>query len=193
MYMEDVIVEYPIEWSKLENENKNNQCPNVSGFYDVDAEIPKAQILSCYRLDFQLLSKKMPEFEDYYRTGHSKRWTWQSRCEVVLSGTVAELQQPNHDQLSIKMWERNSPKGTQTLSIKNGDFHCENGNLILKKRFNVDTIVLANHSSSETRKFSKSQNGWLIMESETKRISQNLLFADKWKVISWYRWKPVNQ
>ena len=185
------IREYPKEWAKLKNKTTTEHCPNISGYYNYLGKTPRGQTstLQCTYLSVQLLSPHVPERTKTSVVPHCK--------EVISGGNIVELRQPEKNKLKIYIWakiknnENMDQIAEQTLSMEDGDFTCEDGFLILKKRTQAFFIILGSNSGSEIRSFNNSKGGWLVMKSDFQTIGHVTIFGYKSKEVYWVKWEKI--
>lgn len=184
------ITEYPVDWRQLDHESLIGQCPNLNGTYkengDVDNE--SVGISSCPILSYALLSKLMPE-----------SFRQSAECMRFANRHKVELLQSQEEELRVKIWgysdetKRVGVLHDETYRMEDGDFTCEDGFLVLKKRTTANIYVVGNLLGSEVRSFSRNQDGWLFMKNDTKIAMHYFFIGGKSHNVGWVRWKSVAQ
>ena len=182
------IYDYPAEWEQLNNENLIGRCPNLSGTYkeqgDVDKESGGGR--SCPILSYATLSEYMP---DSFRQS--------AECKRLANRHKVEILQSHEEELQVKVWGYSNETKTvgvlhdETYRMEDGDFTCENGFLVLKKRTTANIYVVGNLLGSEIRSFSCNQDGWLVMKNDTKITAHYFFIGGKSHTVGWVRWEPV--
>ena len=179
------IREYPTEWAQMNNETQDEECPNLTGFYKQYGEtLDKRNFTNS--LSTYLLSPKLT---------NSSWLTNYNDIDITLVGNYIELQHSDKNKLQIKVRSiyedyKNTSKDV-TLSMRQDDFTCKDGTLVLKPRRYTLILVFSNILVKEVRSFKKNMDGWLVMELFETVAGNHTFIGVREKSNYWYRWEPV--
>lgn len=158
----------------------------ISGEYAEFGDAAKkcsSQAEPCHLLSYALLSGGI----SYKEAFDGGEYLWPRSPQVQV-----RLNQPNERTLEISVLDiQGKSVREETLSMDVGDFSCDEENLILKGRSIIYLIGLDNIVGSISRRFSRSSDGALVLESRTTVIGHSTIFPVAGTANAWVRWPPV--
>ncbi len=176
---------YPQEWANLEEQNLRGKCPVISGVYVEYGWVVKSchdKAEPCYLLSYAFLSGGVSYKEAF--EGGDYQWS-KSQAKV-------RLDQPDERTLDIStMDSEGNVVRQETLSMDKGDFYCDNGRLVLKGRPIVYLVGISNMVGNISRRFSRSSDGALVMESKRSVIMHMTIFPLAGTDTYWVQWAPI--
>ena len=178
-------VKYPADWATPENVAEH-ACPTVAGVYVNEGERRlSAAGADCYNDCGSLISELIDE------GGIMNLW---KKSMPPLERTI-EIRQPTNETLVITEWQSVNAKRESrtevTLSVVNGDFECESGELRLKMRTHFVILLIGNAIVTESRVFYRLADGSLVMKRLTRAGGHVLVFPEAYAVGEWIRWQPA--
>lgn len=180
-------VNYPDAWAPRV-ENLAGQCSTISGYYLNQGERRLSTAGSdCYNNCGALIS----ELKDRNKVLSFTNLTDKERIKE----RVIEIGQPTNQLLDVTEWKDIDGEFKQMphfqLDSGNGDFTCRNGELQLKSRVYATILLVGNAVTTESRVFSKAEDGALIMKRFTKTGGHAFIFPEAFGVGEWVRWPAV--
>lgn len=166
--------DYPANWSRLETAPSPRTCPIIAGLYgDIGEPSPECGgredrhfRRNCKLLSFNFFSGD----EEFMETDPHDDPLHKIFPEGV--PTHMEIAQPNNDKLEIVAWSRTVSEQRMlrraVLSMHKGDFSCSPEGLRLKRRTGIRGVLLTVGFFWEDRTFNRSEDGFLIMNSENR-------------------------
>lgn len=180
-------VSYPERWAPRAA-SVTGQCPDIAGFYLNKGERHLSKAGSdCYSNCGALISE--------LRDGNKFiSWTNVGDKERIKDRTI-EIKQLTDLIVDVTEWkELDGAREVMSqfqLRVENGDFKCEDGELRLKTRIHTIMFLVGNAIVSDTRGFSKSEDGALVMKRFTKAGGHAFVFPEAYGVGEWVRWSAV--
>ncbi|MBZ0168217.1 hypothetical protein MELA_02309 [Candidatus Methylomirabilis lanthanidiphila] len=185
-------VEYPAAWApKLQHSDQ--ACPTIAGVYKEYGEgEPEPRVHLGWEwvgnsLIYNLLSKELPR---------SKKPIPQDLRHLIDNATHIEIAHPTPDMLKVVVW---SGEGNdrimlwgEILSMDKGDFSCGPNGLQLRSRTEWLIIIISNLFASESRTFSRSEDGSLMMNSRGRLFGNHTFLPFVIVRNHWTRWTPIS-
>lgn len=164
------------------------KCPIIAGLYSEMGEAPfgcPEIIEACQSLSYNLLSGQV---------GYKEVWDESSEPRIP-TGTHLELRQPAENSLEIIQWQWRDREASvlsqKTLKMEKGDFTCGPDGLTLEPRLVYTFFILVDLLGSLNTTFNRSEDGYLVMDSDLGIIGHNVYYIGARRFGTWVRWKPT--